>query len=58
MMEAIRSSETSVLQEPHSMTSKNSTFFIIAVKTSNLTSLELVVLLKWTPVLTNFCYCT
>jgi hypothetical protein len=38
MMKAVRSSETSVLPEPHVNTSKNTTFFIVtAVKTSNLT---------------------
>jgi hypothetical protein len=38
MMEAIHSSETSFLQEPHGITSQNMTLFIVnAVKTSNLT---------------------
>jgi hypothetical protein len=38
MMEAIRSSETSVLTEPHVVSSQNTAFFIVtAVKTSNLT---------------------
>jgi hypothetical protein len=38
MMEAIRSSESSVLTEPHSVTFQKTTFFIVtAVKTSNLT---------------------
>jgi hypothetical protein len=38
MMEALSSSETSVLQEPHGVTSQKTPFFIVtAVKTSNLT---------------------
>jgi hypothetical protein len=38
MMEATRSSETSVLNEPHGVISQKTAFFIdIAVKTSNLT---------------------
>jgi hypothetical protein len=38
IMDAIRSSETSVLQEPHVVTSQKTTFFIVtAVKTSFLT---------------------
>jgi hypothetical protein len=40
MMEAICSSETSVLTEPHGVTPQKTTFFIVsAVKTSNPTSL-------------------
>jgi hypothetical protein len=39
MMEAIRSSETSVFQEPQGVTSQRTAFFIVtAVKTLNLTS--------------------
>jgi hypothetical protein len=38
MKEALGSSETSVLQEPHGVTSQKTIFFIVtAVKTSNLT---------------------
>jgi hypothetical protein len=38
MKEAIRSSETSILKEPHGVTSQKTAFFIVtAVKTSNLT---------------------
>jgi hypothetical protein len=38
MKEALSSSETSALQEPHGVTSKNTPFFIVtAVKTSNIT---------------------
>jgi hypothetical protein len=38
VMEALRSSETSVLKEPHGVTSQKMAFFIVAaVKTSNLT---------------------
>jgi hypothetical protein len=38
MKEALSSSETSVLQEPHGVTSQKSPFFIVtSVKTSNLT---------------------
>jgi hypothetical protein len=37
-MEAIYSSETSVLKEPHCITSQKTAFFIVtAVKTSNIT---------------------
>jgi hypothetical protein len=37
MMEAIRSSETSILKEPHGVTSTKTAFFLVtAVKTSNL----------------------
>jgi hypothetical protein len=37
MKEAISSSETSVLQEPHGVTSQKTPFFLVtAVKTSNL----------------------
>jgi hypothetical protein len=37
-MEEIRSSETSVLKEPHGVTSQKTVFFIVtAVKTANLT---------------------
>jgi hypothetical protein len=39
MKEALSSYETSLLQEPHGVTSKKTPFFIVtAVKTSNLTS--------------------
>jgi hypothetical protein len=38
MMEALRSTETSVLKEPHGVTSQMAPFFIVtAVKTSNRT---------------------
>jgi hypothetical protein len=38
MIEAIRSSEMSFLQEPHNVTSKKTAFFIVtAVEASNLT---------------------
>jgi hypothetical protein len=38
MMEAMCSSETSVLKEPHGVTSQKTALFIVtAVKTSNLT---------------------
>jgi hypothetical protein len=38
MMEAILSSETSILIDPHGVTSQKTTFFIVtAVKTSNVT---------------------
>jgi hypothetical protein len=40
MREALSSSETSALQEPHGVTSQKTPFFIVtAVKTSNLTRL-------------------
>jgi hypothetical protein len=39
MIEVLRSSETSVLQQPHGVTSQKTAFFIVTtVKTSNLTS--------------------
>jgi hypothetical protein len=41
MVEAIRSSETRFLEEPHSVTLKKTAFFIVtAVRTSNLTRYE------------------
>jgi hypothetical protein len=46
MKEALSSSETSALTEPHGVTSKKTTFFIVtAVKTSNLTSFFPITLL-------------
>jgi hypothetical protein len=40
-MEAIRYSETSILQIAHGLTSQKTAFFIVtAVKTSNLTMIE------------------
>jgi hypothetical protein len=41
MMEALSSSETSVLQQPHGVTSQKTAFFIVtAVKTSNRTTFD------------------
>jgi hypothetical protein len=41
IMEAINSFETSVLKEPHGVTSQKTSFFIVtAVKTSNLSCKE------------------
>jgi hypothetical protein len=43
MMEALGSSETSVLQEPHGLTSQKTAFFIVtAVETTNLTGAYVV----------------
>jgi hypothetical protein len=39
MIEGIHSSEMSVLEEPHSVTSQNTAFFIVTtVKTANVTN--------------------
>jgi hypothetical protein len=47
MMEALSSSETSVLTRPHGVTSQKTPFFIVAaVKTSNLTRLNVLISLN------------
>jgi hypothetical protein len=47
MIEAMRSSETSVLQKPHGVTSKKMILFIVtAVKTSNHPSFDIFPLLE------------